>query len=183
MNKYREKNEERDRRTLLRNSFLWLYTVIWILFVFVFLFTSVFRVVSFPVQTDSGLCYASVIVLPQDDSLKTGDMVAAGRGASNWIGEVVACEGETISLGIGKAGTADCIIYQNKRYFSVEELSHIVKDGKIPKGCVLLKSGLADGETFRVRELVAVGEIAGAAVCVAYPFQLLGQSVQELKNL
>lgn len=175
-----KKNDREDDRVLVKSSFRWLYVVIWILFAFVFLFTNVFRVVSFAIQTDSGIKTVGVIV--SSEQPRTGDSVVAVIAQKNAFREVIACSGDEISVGIGKSGLTDCIVYKNQRYFSADELGEVLKDLKVPKNCVLLKDSITENGNFRVGEIVEIKKIIGKADCIVYPFDMLGLSVDKIQN-
>lgn len=177
------KNDERDKKSLLRSSFLWLYTVIWGLFLFVLLFTSVFRMVSFKVQTENKTAYVAVLVSSGDYTPETGDSIVAAIGYANCLGEIIACPGDAITLGTGKTGLVDCVVYRNQRYFSQEELAAVLKDMKVPGDCILLKSGISENKNFRMGELVKTKAVIGEVYCMVYPFRMIGRPVGELENI
>ncbi len=177
------KNDEKDKNILIRNAFLWVYTVIWILFLFVFLFTAVFRVMSFQIQRDDKMILAAVLVSSGNYQPETGDNIVASIGYSNCLGEIMACSGDSITLGTGKTGLVDCVVYHNRRYFSEEELKAVCKDMKVPEGCILLKSSVSENKNFRIGEIVESKEIIGEVYCMVYPFHMLGRTIEELENI
>ena len=174
--------DNKDKAILLRNSFQWLYMVIWLLFLFVFMFGVIFRVVSFKVTRESGSTInISVIVSQLDRSLNVGDEVAAFSGKSNFVGEIAAFAGDEITLGTGKSSLVDCLVYKKQGFFSLDELGEVIKDKKVPENCVLvLRDVIPEYGYLRVGEIIEDDHIIGRAECIVYPFNMIGKSVSEM---
>ena len=177
--------DNKDKAILLRNSFQWLYMVIWLLFLFVFMFGVIFRVVSFKVTRESGSTMnISVIVSQLDRSLDVGDEVAAFSGKSNFVGEIAALAGDEITLGTGKSSLVDCLVYKKQGFFSLDELGEVIKDKKVPENCVLvLRDVIPEYGYLRVGEIIEDDHIIGRAECIVYPFNMIGKSVSEMIDI
>ena len=156
--------------------------VIWLLFLFVFMFGVIFRVVSFKVTRESGSTInISVIVSQLDRSLDIGDEVAAFSGKSNFVGEIAAFAGDEITLGTGKSSLVDCLVYKKQGFFSLDELGEVIKDKKVPENCVLvLRDVIPEYGYLRVGEIIEDDYIIGRAECIVYPFNMIGKSVSEM---
>lgn len=176
--------DEKDSKALVKSAFQWVYAVIWILFAFVFFFTVIFKVVSFTVRNGDNRQNVGVIISSvQQYTLKSGDTVAVTINDINCAREIIACEGESISVGIGKSGLVDCIIYKDRSFFSTEELESELKDLEVPKGSVLLKGSISGNEYFRVGQIVSEEQIIGKIDCIVYPFSMLGKPIQEITKV
>lgn len=178
-----KKRDSHDDKVLLRVSFQWLYAVILLLYGFVFMFTIVFRVSSFYVNNQYGMKQAAVLVSSVGYSPEPGDQITVSDGYSAFLGKVSAVSGETVSVGSDKDSLANCITYQNKNYFSSEELQEVLRDMKIPEGYLLITEIDTQKGYFRVGEIISTKQIIGRAECFVYPFSMLGKPVNQLSEV
>ena len=182
-NSLQKKRDSRDERLLLRTSFQWLYAVILLLYGFVFMFTVIFRVSSFKLDTPYGIKNAGILVSSIGYSEQIGDKVTVSGHSSAFLGQITALSGEKISVGSDKDSFANCITYKNKNYFSSEELREVLQDMKIPQDCVLITDINSQNGYFRVGEIISKKQIIGKAECFVYPFNMLGKPVTQLPEV
>ena len=178
-----KKRDSHDDKVLLRTSFQWLYAVILLLYGFVFMFTVIFRVSSFYVNNQYGMKNAAVLVSSVGYSPEPGDRITVSDGYSAFLGQVAAFSGETVSVGSDKNSFANCITYQNKNYFSSEELQTVLKDMKIPEDHILVTGISSENGYFRVGEIISTKQVIGRAECFVYPFSMLGKPVSQLSEV
>ena len=179
----RKKKDAQDDKILLHTSFEWLYTVILLLYGFVFLFTVVFRVSAFRVNNRYGTHTAGVLVSSIGYSPALGDQITISNGYSTFLGKVTAVSGEMISVGSDRDSFANCITYNNKNYFSSEELQTVLKDMKIPENHLLVTEINTENGYFRVGEIISTRQVIGRAECFVYPFSMLGKPINQLSEV
>lgn len=182
-NALQKKRDSQDDKIFLRTSFQWLYAVILLLYGFVFLFTIVFRISSFHINNQYGTRTASVLVSSMNHPPESGDQITVSDGYSVFLGKVTAVSGETISVGSERDSFANCITYNNKNYFSSEELQNVLKDMKIPEDHFLVTDINTEKGYFRIGEIISKKQIIGKAECFVYPFSMLGKPVSQLSEV
>ena len=182
-NALQKKRDDIDSKKILRTSFQWLYAVILLLFGFAILFTVVFKISSFRVNKGSETKNACVLVSSIGYSPAVGDKVTVSSGNSGFLGQISALSGTEISFGSDKNSFANCIVYENKSYFSPEELKEVLKNMKVPQNCVLVTDITSENGYFRIGEIVPESRISGRAECFVYPFNMLGKPIDKLSEV
>ena len=116
-------------------------------------------------------------------SPQSGDKLTISNGYSAFLGKVIAVSGDKISVGSERDSFANCITYNNKNYFSSEELQTVLKDMKIPEGHFLVTEIETANGYFRVGEIISQKQIIGKAECLVYPFNVLGKPINKLSEV
>lgn len=171
----------KEGRALTKTAFELVLVFAVILFVFVFVFSVFFRVAGFTKKTADGTQYYSIVNTYNTDSVKAGDIVCVDIGRYVNCAEVLAVEGEQIILGTDKKNSVNCVLFNNVRYFSYEELREALGSIIVPEGYVLLKGDITSGESLSMGELVKKDIISGRAEFVFYPFSLFGRTADSIK--
>lgn len=182
-NALQKKRDDIDSKKILRTSSQWLYAVILLLFGFVIMFTVVFKVSSFRIHKGSQTKNACVLVSSIGYSPAVGDKVTVSLGNSGFLGQVAALSGTDISFGTDKNNFANCIVYENKSYFSSDELKEVLKNMKVPENCVLITDITSENGYFRMGEIVPESRISGRAECFVYPFNMLGKPIDKISEV
>ena len=144
------------------------------------IFIALLPIVTFQKKSGDRLQYYSVVTVRSDDFHK-GDIVSLKTDQHITAGEILALEHEKIVIGNDKTQSVNCVQYQDKRYFTYEELSGVLKDAEVPEGYVLLNGDLNSSEELSVGELVSKDYITGKVSMVLYPFSTFGRSADYLK--
>ena len=178
-----KKKDTADSKKILRTSFQWLYAVIWFLFGFVFLFTVIFKISAFRINKGYETKTAFVLVSSIGYSPSVGDKVTVSSGRSGFLAQISALSGTEISFGNDKNNFANCIVYENKSYFSGDELKQVLENMKVPENCVLVTDITSENGYFRIGEIVPESRISGKAECFFYPFHMLGKPIDKLSEV
>jgi len=169
-----------DGLAITRSAFQLLLGVILLMFILSVIFIALLPIVTFQKKSGDRLQYYSVVTVRSDDFHK-GDIVSLKTDQHITAGEILALEHEKIVIGNDKTQSVNCVQYQDKRYFTYEELSSVLKDAEVPEGYVLLNGDLNSSEELSVGELVSEDYITGKVSMVLYPFSTFGRSADYLK--
>ncbi|GEM_PF-6910661 len=170
-----------DGVAISRSAFELLFGAIILMFVLALVFLLFFPIVTFQKKSEDKLQTYSVVTI-RSDNYRQGDIVSVKTEQNITAGEILALEGEKIVIGTDRTKSVNCVQYQDKRYFTYEELAAVLKEPVVPKGYILLNGDLTSAEELSVGELVQSDYITGKATMVLYPFSLFGRSAGHLKS-
>lgn len=179
MSKMRKKSYRRraseDSRDLTRSA----YELCYVLIILTLLSTAVvcicFRLVTFEKKIGGMMntyCVASLRFAGEDYGI--GDMVSVDTGSSVSAGMLIAREGDEIQFGYGD-NDVNCVRYENKQYFSIDELKAVFPEAVVPDGCVMLDGDITDSQELCIGEIVRKDYLIGRVRFVIYPFSLFGR--------
>ena len=176
-------NEAQDSLDLTKSAFELFFVILMLFFVLVFIFTVCFRIVTFEKKNNGKLRTYSFVSSHGVETFQKGQIVSVDSGVKVTAGEIVALEGETIRIGRDGENAVNCVTYQDKRYFSNEELEEALPGLTVPKGYVLLDGDITRSEELRVGEMVRQEYVIGEARFRIYPFSLFGKEPDAIRNV
>ena len=171
---YRRRSAE-DSRDLTRSAYELCYVLILLAVFGTAIICLCFRLVTFEKKIGNVMttyCVASMRFAGEDCGI--GDMVTVDTGSSVSAGMLIAREGDAIEFGYGD-NDVNCVRYENKQYFSLEELKTAVPEAAVPDGYVMLDGDITDSQELCVGEIVRKDYIIGRVRFVIYPFSLFGR--------
>lgn len=172
----------RDSNDLTRSAFELFYVFVIVIFALAIVFSAFFRIVTFRKSSNGNAVTYSVVSVPAVKEYKRGDIVSVSLGGNVSVGKVIALEGEDIIIGININDSVNCVVYDNVRYFSSEELEQKLKERVVPDGYIMLDGDIMDSQELHVGELVRKADITGKVGFVIYPFSLFGKNLADDKN-
>ncbi len=170
-----------DGNALTKSAFEVLLVFIILIFVIAVVFTVFFRVVTFTKKLDDKLQTYSVVTASADNYQK-GDIVSVKTENNISAGEIIALHGQKIVIGTDREKSVNCVQFEDKRYFTYDELKEKIPDLTVPEGYVLLNGDFTSSEKLLVGEIIPLEYITGKAEYVIYPFSLFGRSADYMKQ-
>lgn len=176
------KNEASDGLDLTKSAFETFYVIVLLIFAVVFIFSVFFRVVTFDKKNGNKVQTFSYVCSKHADKLAKGDIVSIDNGFKVSAAEIIALPGDSIAIGRKTSEQLNCVSYNEKRYFSDEELAEDLSSLVVPEGYVMLDGDITNSEELRVGELVKQEYISGRARFLVYPFTYFGKDPATIKN-
>ena len=174
------KADQADGRMITRSAFELFFLLMMLVFLLAAVFSTFFRIVTFSKKAGDRMQMYSVVTDNRPSSFQTGDIVSVDIGNSVSGAEVLATEGEQIILGTDKTDSVNCVLHQDVRYFSYEELQEAIGGIQVPDGYVLLNGDLTSTDELSVGELVRKEIVTGKVEFILYPFSLFGRTADYL---
>lgn len=166
------KNDALDVIDITKSAFEVFIVFVIILFLIAVSCTFFFRLITVELPDGDDSVTYSFVTKRNTNGISKGDIVSIDEGLYVSAGEVLAVEGESVSVG---GNGISSVIFNGKEYPEGDELSGILDDGKIPEDYVLINRDVRHSLEKITGELIEKKIVTGKAVTVLYPFAYFGR--------